>query len=164
MLAAMDLLILLRWLHVIGAAVLFGTGAGIAFFMVAAVRTGRPALIAHVASTVVVADMLFTATAVIAQPITGTLLALGLGWNLAEGWILAALGLYLVTGAAWLPVVVLQVRLRDLARAAEAAGTALPPRFHRLYRIWFALGFPAFAAVLAIFWLMLARPDLPTPW
>jgi uncharacterized membrane protein len=65
-----------------------------------------------------------------------------------------------VTGMFWLPVVWIQIRLRDLARQAEADGTALPGRFHRLYRIWFAFGFPAFAAVLAIVWLMLARPSI----
>ena len=150
----------LRWLHVLGACVLLGTGAGIAFFMTMAVRTGKPALIAHVASTVVIADTLFTATAVIVQPVTGYLLARQTGRPLAEGWIALSLALYVVTGLFWLPVVRIQIRLRDLARQAEAERTALPEAFHRLYRIWFACGFPAFAAVLAIVWLMLARPAI----
>jgi uncharacterized membrane protein len=150
----------LRWLHVIGACVLLGTGAGIAFFMLAAVRTARPALIAHVASTVVIADLLFTATAVVAQPVTGYLLARKTGWALTEGWIVLSLALYVVTGLFWLPVVRIQIRLRDLARMADENGAALPDHFHRLYRIWYVFGFPAFAAVLAIIWLMLARPDL----
>lgn len=160
----MDAILILRWLHVIGAAVLFGTGAGIAFFMVMAVRTRTPTLIAHVASTVVIADLIFTATAVILQPITGILLAYHLGWPLTEGWIVAALALYVVTGAFWLPVVVIQTRLRDIARTSAATDTPLPARFDRLYRIWFAFGFPAFGAVMTILWLMLARPDLPTPF
>lgn len=155
---------ILRWLHVIGAAVLFGTGAGIAFFMVMAVRTRDAALIAHVAGSVVLADLLFTATAVVAQPITGVALALGLGWPLTEGWIVASLGLYVVVGLFWLPVVWIQVRLRDIARTCTAAGAPLPPRFDRLYRIWFAFGFPAFVSVLAILWLMLARPDVALPF
>lgn len=156
----MDTELVLRWLHVIGACVLLGTGAGIAFFMVMAQRTGRPALIAHVASTVVVADTLFTATAAIVQPLTGYLLAREVGWPLTEGWVALSLVLYLVIGLFWLPVVWIQIRLRDLARQAEAEGTALPDRFHRLYRIWFACGFPAFVAVLTIVWLMLARPTI----
>lgn len=151
---------LLRWLHVIGAAVLLGTGAGIAFFMVLAERTRQPALIAHVAGTVVIADFLFTASAVVAQPITGYLLARELGWPLSEGWLALSLGLYVLTGLFWLPVVVIQMRLRDLARTAAHEGTALPARFDRLFRIWLACGFPAFAAVLAIFWLMLNRPHI----
>lgn len=151
---------LLRWLHVIGATVLLGTGAGIAFFMMMAHRTRDPAVIAHVAGTVVLADSVFTATAVVLQPITGALLAREVGWSLTEPWILLSLGLYLLTGAFWLPVVVIQIRLRDLARAAASGGQALPARYRRLFRIWFACGFPAFAAVLAIFWLMLTRPVL----
>jgi uncharacterized membrane protein len=149
---------LLRWAHVIGATVLLGTGAGIAFFMAMAVRTRQPALIAHVADTVVIADLIFTATAVVLQPITGALLARATGWSLTEGWIAASLALYVLTGLCWLPVVWIQVRLRDLARAAAAAGADLPARFWRLFRIWVVLGFPAFAAVLAIVWLMLTKP------
>lgn len=156
----MEYVLVLRWLHVIGACVLLGTGVGIAFFMVMAERTGKPSLIAHVASTVVIADTLFTAAAVIVQPVTGYLLAREIGWPLTEGWIVLSLILYVATGLFWLPVVRIQIRLRDLARQADLEGTALPERFHRLYRIWFAFGFPAFAAVLAIVWLMLAKPPI----
>ncbi|APH72703.1 DUF2269 family protein [Aquibium oceanicum] len=148
----------LRFVHVIGATVLFGTGAGIAFFMVMAHRTRDAATIAHVAGTVVVADALFTATAVVLQPITGAWLALVVGWPLSEGWIVLSLALYAVTGLFWLPVVFIQLRLRDLARRAASAGEALPPAYFRLYRVWFAFGFPAFFSVAAIFWLMLNRP------
>jgi uncharacterized membrane protein len=153
----------LRWLHVIGATVLLGTGAGIAFFMVMAHRTGDARNIAHVAETVVVADFVFTATAIVAQPVTGFLLADGRGWPLYEGWLAAALALYVATGLVWLPVVVIQMRMRDLTRQAVATDAPLPESYRRLYRIWFALGIPAFAAVLAILWLMLARPDWSTP-
>ncbi|UWQ78505.1 DUF2269 domain-containing protein [Leisingera sp. S132] len=156
----MDLDLALRWLHVIGACVLLGTGAGIAFFMLMAHRTRDAALIAHTASVVVAADLLFTATAVIAQPITGGLLAWRLGWPLSAGWQALSLGLYVLTGAFWLPVVWIQLRLRNLARAAAQAGEELPARYHRLFAVWFACGIPAFAAVLMILWLMLARPDL----
>ncbi|RVU35863.1 DUF2269 domain-containing protein [Hwanghaeella grinnelliae] len=156
----METIELLRWLHVIGAAVLLGTGAGIAFFMVMAHRTRNPLVIAHTASTVVLADFLFTTTAVIAQPITGVLLALEIGWPLNEGWIMASLGLYVLTGVFWLPVIAIQAKLRNLARQAAQSSLPLPNAYHRLYRIWFACGFPAFISVLAIFWLMLNRPDL----
>lgn len=148
----------LKYLHVIGAAVLLGTGAGIAFFMVLAHRTGEPATIAAVARMVVVADFLFTASAVVAQPVTGLLLVWVAGYSLWEGWIVLSILLYLVAGAFWLPVVWMQMRMRDLAEGAARHGRPLPPSYHRLYRTWFAFGFPAFAAVLAIFWLMIARP------
>ena len=151
---------LLKWLHVLGATVLLGTGAGIAFFMLMAHRTGDVRVIAGVARIVVIADYVFTATAVVAQPVTGVLLAWTVGYALTEGWILASIALYLFTGAFWLPVVWMQARIRDLARAAAAGGTVLPDEYHRLFRRWFAFGFPAFTAVLAIFWLMIARPEI----
>jgi len=156
----MDIDSLLLLAHVIGATVLFGTGAGIAFFMVIARATEDPKLVAHTASTVVLADTVFTATAVVLQPITGYLLATRIGWPLTEGWIAMSLGLYVVTGMFWLPVVWIQIRLRNLARTADANGTPLPQVWFRLYRIWFACGFPAFFAVIAIFYLMLAKPDI----
>lgn len=151
---------LLLYLHVLGAMVLMGTGIGIAFFMAVANLGGDPARIAPVAAIVVLADTVFTAPAALLQPVTGTLLALDRGWPLTEPWLLAAVALYLVVGAFWLPVVWMQIRLRDMARAALAEGLPLPPAYRRLYRLWFASGIPAFAAMLAIIALMLTRPAL----
>ena len=148
----------LKYLHIIGAAVLLGTGAGIAFFMLMAHFTRKPMVVAGVARIVVIADFVFTATAVIAQPVTGVLLAWNVGYSLREEWIVLSIILYLVTGAFWLPVVWMQARMRKLALAAAERGEELPPAYHRLFWLWFAFGFPAFAAVLGIFWLMIARP------
>lgn len=150
---------LLRLAHVIGAAVLFGTGAGIAFFMLMANRTRDPRLIAHVAGTVVIADTLFTATAAVLQPLTGAWLAHRIGWPLTTGWIALSLVLYGVVGLFWLPVVWIQIQLRNLARNAADANLPLPERYYRLYRIWFAFGFPAFLSMIGILYLMLIRPD-----
>ena len=149
----------LKFLHVIGASILLGTGAGIAFFMLLAHRTGQLAVIAGVARIVVIADFVFTATAVVAQPVTGVLLARNAGYSLFDAWIFWSIVLYLVTGAFWLPVVWMQLRLRDLAIDAARRNAELPRAYHRLFRWWFAFGFPAFAAVIAIFWLMIARPQ-----
>lgn len=156
----MDLYTLLKVAHVIGASVLLGTGAGIAFFMLMAHRARDPALIAHTAGIVVLADTLFTASAVILQPVTGAALAHIVGYPLWSGWIAWSLALYVLTGLCWLPVVWIQLRLRDLAREAVATGAPLPARYFRLFRVWFVLGFPAFSAVIAIVWLMVAKPDL----
>ena len=150
----------LRWAHIIGAAVLLGSGAAIAFFMVMAHRTRNPALIAHTASIVVLADWIFTASAVVVQPITGLLLAQKIGWSFTEAWIVASIGLYIFTGLFWLPVIWIQYKMRNLAREAARTNTELPVLYHRLFRIWFACGFPAFFAVLGIIWLMTARPVL----
>jgi len=150
---------LLKFVHVIGAAVLLGTGSGIAFFMLAAHLSRDVAFIARTASVVVIADYLFTTSAVVAQPITGYLLAQTVGIPIDTGWIAVSLALYVVAGVFWLPVVWIQSQLRNLARGAAAAGTPLPDRYHKLFRIWFAFGFPGFGAVMAIIWLMIAKPS-----
>ena len=152
--------LVLKYLHVIGAAVLLGTGAGIAFFMLLGHLAAKPIIVAAIARIVVIADFIFTATAVVAQPITGVALAWHMGWSLWEGWLALSILLYLVTGAFWLPVVWMQMRMRDLAAEAAATDQPLPPAYHTLFWWWFAFGFPAFGAVLAIFWLMIAKPSL----
>lgn len=149
-----------RLLHVLGACVLIGTGAGIAFFMVMAHRTRDAASIAHTAHIVVIADMLFTATAAVAQPITGFVLARYYGWPLWEGWIAVSLALYVFIGLFWLPVVSIQIKMRDEARTSAQTGTPLSARYMLLYRIWFACGVPAFLAIVALLWLMVVRPAI----
>ena len=153
----------LKYLHVIGASVLLGTGAGIAFFMLLAHLTGQATVIAAVARMVVIADFLFTASAVVIQPVTGIALAWNVGYSLGEGWIVLSIAFYILTGLFWLPVVWIQMEMRRLAEAAAAVpkDAPLPMRYHKLFRLWFAFGFPAFGAVLAIFWLMIARPAIP---
>jgi len=159
----MDAALILRWLHIVGATVLLGTGTGIAFFMVMADRSKDTRIIAHTAGVVVIADWIFTATAVVLQPITGALLAMQVGWPLSEGWIVVSLALYVITGLFWLPVVWMQHKMRNLARAALERNEPLPVHYHKLYRAWFLCGFPAFLAVLAIVWLMIARPSIAWP-
>ena len=155
----MDLYLGLKFLHVIGAAVLFGTGLGIAFFFFMADRKEEPASIVATLRTVVIADYIFTATAAVVQPVTGLLLVHLGGYALDQTWIVASLALYVLIGLCWLPVVAIQIRMRDLAEKAVAAREpSLPSRYHRLAQIWFWLGWPAFLSVLVIFWLMIAKP------
>jgi len=150
----------LKYLHVLGAVAILGTGAGIAFFMLMAHRSRDAAFVARTAGVVVLADYVFTASAIALQPITGWLLLQATGGRLGESWVEASIGLYLVAGAFWLPVVWMQRRMRDLAAAAAAQGEALPAAYHRLFRWWFAFGFPGFGAVMSIVWLMIAKPVL----
>ena len=154
----MDGYLAVKLLHVIGAAVLFGTGAGIAFFMWMAHRGGEVRVIHATARLVVIADFVFTLPAVAAQPVTGALLVHlgGHGWD--DKWLVWALILYLVTGACRIPVVFLQIQARDLATAALASRNTLPWDYRRAMRIWLALGWPAFLSVVAIFALMIVKP------
>lgn len=150
--------LILKYLHVLGAIVILGTGAGIAFFMLMANLSREATFIARTAGIVVLADAIFTATAVIAQPVTGYLLTLELGLPLTERWLLISLALYVIAGAFWLPVVWIQVRMHNLAKEAVAGGRPLPARYHTLFRVWFVFGIPGFGSVMAILWLMIAKP------
>ncbi|WEK56807.1 MAG: DUF2269 domain-containing protein [Candidatus Brevundimonas phytovorans] len=150
--------LILKVIHILSGAVLFGTGAGIAFFMLRAHATKDPRTVASVGRIVVLADFVFTASAVVVQPLSGLALIYLQGYSLTEPWLMAAYALYVLIGACWLPVVWLQWRMVKLGEGAETAGTPLPPAYHRLFRAWFILGWPAFAGVLGIYALMVAKP------
>jgi uncharacterized membrane protein len=150
---------IVKYLHVLGAVVILGTGTGIAFFLLMAHRSGDPAFIARTAATVVIADMLFTASAVLLQPLTGGLLMALSATSLSEPWLATSLGLYAVAGLCWIPVIFMQIEMRDLARTAAAHHAPLPARYFLLYRRWFICGIPGFGSVMAILWLMIAKPS-----
>ena len=154
----MNLYFLVKYLHVLGAVVILGTGSGIAFFMLMAHRSGDAAFIARTAATVVFADMVFTLTAVLLQPISGGILMMLSSTAFTERWLMASLGLYAVAGLFWVPVIFMQIEMRDLARRAAGEGAALPPRYFALFRRWFLFGIPGFGSVMIILWLMIAKP------
>lgn len=153
-------IVTLKTVHILSAMLLFGTGLGTAFHGLASNLSRDVRAIAVANRNVVLADWLFTTPAVNIQPVTGIWLAIAQGWPLTTGWIVWSIGLYLFTGACWLPVVWLQMRMHRMAEAAAREGTPLPPRYRRYFRIWFVLGWPAFAAMLVIVWLMVAKPGL----
>ena len=152
--------LLLKYIHILSAMLLFGTGLGTAFHGFLAFRSRDARVIAAVGSSVVLADWLFTTPAVIVQPVTGIAMAMQAGLPLTTGWIALTFALYALVGVCWLPVVWLQIQLRAMGRASQLAGTPLPERYFRFLRYWFLLGWPAFIAVLAIFYLMVLKPDL----
>jgi len=155
-----DLIFALKLIHILGAAVLFGTGLGIAFFMWMAHRTGDTATVAATARIVVIADAVFTASAVVIQPVSGAALAWTMGIPLLTPWIVLSVLLYVLVGLCWLPVVWLQIKLRDIAAYAAERGAVLPAAYHDLFRVWFSLGWPAFVGVIAIMALMIWKPAL----
>ena len=150
--------LLVKWLHILSSTLLFGTGLGSAYYMFFASRTRDPKVIAPVVRLVVIADWLFTTPTVILQPLTGFYLVHLAGFPFTSGWILWSVVLYLVAGAAWLPVVWMQIRMRDLAAAAAATATPLPPLYWRFLRVWVALGVVAVLARIVVFYLMVAKP------
>ncbi len=155
----MTLYLVIKYLHVLGAIIILGTGTGIAFFMLMAHRSGDTAFIARTAAIVVIADMLFTLSAVVLQPVSGGLLMALNGISFRERWLAASLVLYVIAGLFWIPVVFMQIEMRNLAGMAAAQNQPLPQRYFTLFRRWFLFGIPGFGSVMIILWLMIAKPD-----
>jgi len=150
--------LLLKTMHVLSSVLLVGTGFGTAYFFYFANRSANVQAQAVVARLVVQADWWFTTPAAIVQPLSGLALAHVAGYPLESPWLVWALALYALAGACWLPVLWLQHRMARLASDAATHGTGLPQQYHRMARCWEWLGYPAFAAMLVVFWLMVAKP------
>lgn len=155
---AMDYL-LLKWVHILSSTILFGTGIGTAFYLFMANRRGELAGIRFATRHVVIADWLFTTPAVVVQLATGIAMVLVLDLEFSQGWVFWALVLYFVVGICWLPVVWMQIKMRDMARDAEDNDKELPQQYWVLDKWWIMLGALAFPAVIMIFWLMVFKPE-----
>ena len=150
---------ILKFLHFLGFAFLFGTGLGTAFFMFMVGRSKNIGAIKITTKLVILADWIFTAPAVVIQPITGVLLMQQVSYSFSSAWFIAVSLLYLFVGICWLPVVYIQYRLYGIANSLEA-NQPLPTEFQFWFRIWQFLGYPAFTAMLAILFLMVSKPWL----
>lgn len=154
----MSAYLLVKTLHILSATLLFGTGLGSAYYAWRAWLTQDVKVIAVTFRHLVTADWLFIATSAVFQPLSGLYLAYLAGWPLTQRWLWLSLLLYVLAGLCWLPVVWLQIRVRNMAQASIASHSALPAQAQRDMRWWFALGWPAFIAFVAIFFLMVVKP------
>ena len=150
--------LLVKWIHILSSTLLFGTGLGSAFYMYFASRTRDPRVVATVVKYVVIADWSFTTPSIIIQPLSGFYLLNLLGYPLRTSWVMWSVALFLLAGAAWLPVVWMQIRMRDMAVAAAGANVGLPDTYWRYLKAWIALGIVAFVSLVAVFFLMVAKP------
>jgi uncharacterized membrane protein len=155
----LDLYFFVKTLHVLSATVLFGTGAGIAFFMLNGYLSGVPAARRFAAAATVRADFLFTLPAVVIQPLSGAWLVWRGGFDWSDRWLVSTYALYLIAGACWLPVVAIQMRMKAMLEAEAVTGSLDEAMLARLFRWWFALGWPAFGGLMIVFYLMVAKPS-----
>jgi uncharacterized membrane protein len=156
----MSIYLLIKWMHILSSTVLFGTGIGIAFFKWMTDRSEDVRAIRIVNERTVLADLVLTTPAVILQPLTGFALVYVGGYTVLSGWLMMATLLYLLAGCCWLPVLWLQLRMRDIARIADGENSPLPALYWRYARIWFWLGIPAFISLMIVYWLMVFKPVL----
>lgn len=154
----MTLYLTIKWIHILSSVLLVGTGFGSAYYMFFANRNANVAVQAVVARLVVRADWWFTSPTIVIQLGTGLLLAHMAGWALSTPWLAASLALFFLAGACWLPVVWLQIRMAAMAQRAFHEGTELPGLYWRYARRWEFLGYPAFIAMLVVYYLMVAKP------
>lgn len=154
----MDLYLITKTIHILSSTVLFGTGVGIAFFMLRSMFTDNIQEKYYAAKNTVLADYLFTFPAVLIQPLSGIALIYMVGYNWTDYWLMATYVIYFVAGLCWLPVVWIQIQLKNMVVEAIQNGTELPKRYHKLFRIWFVLGWPAFIGLFIVFYLMVAKP------
>ena len=151
--------LLLKWIHILSSTLLFGTGIGSAFYMLVTTLTRDVRATAVVVRYVVIADWLFTTPAIIVQPATGFWMLHLAGIPFTSRWVVGSVILYFVAGACWLPVVWMQMKMRDMAvAAAQAEQLELPAQYWRYFSFWVLLGIPAFLSLLLVFWLMVAKP------
>ena len=153
--------LVIKYLHIISATLLFGTGLGSAFYKWRTDRSGDLAAIAVTNKNVVLADWLFTTPTVILQPLTGLWLIKHQGYSLAESWLSLSIMLFVIAGLGWLIVVYLQLKMRDISTVSLTTHTELPDIYHRLAKIWFWLGIPAFVCILLVYVLMVSKTTLP---
>ena len=156
----MNTYLLLKTLHILSSVLMVGTGFGSAFYMFFANRSGNVQAQAVVSRLVVKADWWFTTPAIIIQPVSGIAMMHLAGWPLTTPWLALSIALYVLAGVCWLPVVVMQIRMAQLATVAADNGQPLPDAYRRLARRWEALGYPAFVAMLGIYYLMVNKPAL----
>jgi uncharacterized membrane protein len=154
-----DAYLLIKTVHVISAAVLFGTGAGIAFFMLMGQKSPSFEARRFSASATVRADFLFTLPAVVIQPVSGAWLIWQGGYDWADAWLLVTYGLYVIAGLCWIPVVIIQIKIKRMLQSREDGDKFDDARLSRLVRLWFALGWPAFGGLVVVFYLMVAKPS-----
>jgi len=154
----MELYLIVKWVHILSSTVLFGFGAGTAWYMLNAHLTRDPVTIASIGRMVVRADWIFTGTSGLIQPASGLYLAYLIGYNLTEPWLISTYILYAIAFFCWVPVVGLQIKAQKIAAVAAEQNKPLGSEYFKAMRLWFILGWPAFLALIGVFWLMIAKP------
>jgi uncharacterized membrane protein len=155
----MNTYLLIKTLHIISSVLIVGTGFGTAFYLFFANRSGSVEAMSVVSRLVCRADLWFTAPAAVFQPLSGLWLAHIAGFAWTTPWLMVSIGLYVLAGICWLPVLVLQVRMARIASHASAAGaTAMPAEYWQYAKRWELLGYPAFIAMIIIYFLMVTKP------
>ncbi len=150
----------MKYLHILSAVIMVGTGFGSALYVFFANRSGS-LTVQHFANSMVVRlDWYLTTPTVIIQPLTGWWLIQHVGWQWNSAWLMSAYILYLLIGLAWLPVVWLQVKMYRCTAQALRLNTALDERYIIYQRYWERLGYVGFSGAIVVFYIMVSKISL----
>lgn len=155
----MDSYAIIKTLHIVSSTIVFGTGLGIAFFFWFSHRSHDPGARLFAARATVRADFLFTLPAVIVQPLSGIWLIWRSGLDWADLWLVATYALYTLAAVCWVPVVIIQMRLKAMLERQAAEMPIEQSSYDQLFKWWFRLGWPAFGGLVVVFFLMVAKPS-----
>ena len=156
-----DVILALKFVHVLFAAIMFGAWLAAACFMVFARRSGNTSVVALVSLFVVRIELFVVAPAMVLQPITGFPLEAVIGLsNVDNFWIDSSIVLYAIVVLAWLGALRVEFVIRRMARQASLGGTKLGKDYRRLFRIWSGLAALIFAGLVLLYLLMIWQPRL----
>jgi uncharacterized membrane protein len=156
-----ELILAIKFVHLVAAAAMLGTWLGVAVFMLLADRSGNTSVVALTARFAVSVEKIVMIAAISLQPISGIPLAWAIGISpLDEFWIVLSLGLFAVVVAAWFAVLRIEIRIRDLTRQAALDAVPLPDEYRRLFRLYSVVVWPALAGMVVLFLLMTWQPRL----
>jgi uncharacterized membrane protein len=156
-----DVILALKFVHVLFAAVMFGAWLAAACFMVFARRSGNASVVALVSLFVVRIELFVVAPAMVLQPITGVPLETVIGLsNIDNFWIDSSILVYAIVVLAWLGALRAEFVIRRMARQASLGGTKLGKNYARVFRIWSGLAVLIFAGLVLLYLLMIWQPRL----
>jgi uncharacterized membrane protein len=158
----LDLILAIKFVHLVGAAAMLGTWLGVAIFMLLAHRSDNPSVVAVTSRFAVTVQLRVMIAAVAIQPISGFALAGAIGVSpVGEFWLVLSLPIYALIVAAWIVALRTEIRIRDLTRQAALDSVPLSEPYRALFRRYSAFTWPALAGTVVLFLLMTWQPKLP---
>jgi uncharacterized membrane protein len=154
-----DLLLPLKFVHMVTMAVMFGTWLGIALFMLFAHRSGNTSVVALTSVFVVRAEKWVMAGAVVLQPLIGFPLGLAVRSSLTAYWLELSVAIYAAVVLIWTLNLLIEMRIRRLSKDAAMAKAPLPPSYRRLFWVWSILTVVGLGGMIAIMALMVWQPE-----
>jgi uncharacterized membrane protein len=157
----LNVILPLKFVHMVSMAVMLGAWLGIAMFMLFGHRYGKAAVMALISAIVVRAELWVMAGAVVLQPLVGFALAYAIGLPPGAYWLEASAVIYAGVVLVWILNLLVEMRIRRVSKDAALAAAPLPPSYRRLFWLWSLFTIAGLAGMIAIMALMIWQPKGP---